>query len=125
VTAETIVTGLCLAFERLDADELIGYFSDEAVYHNVPLPPSRGRAQIYASLSGLRSRFKAVRVEMLHTVSAGDLVMNERIDHFTFHDGAMVSLPIAGIFELESGKVVAWRDYFDLATFTRHATPRT
>jgi limonene-1,2-epoxide hydrolase len=105
-----------MAFERMSADELIGYFADDAVYHNVPLPPSRGRAEIYASLKGLTSRFKALRAEMLNQISSGNLVMNERIDHFTFED-RQVSLPIAGVFELRDGKVIAWRDYFDLATF--------
>jgi limonene-1,2-epoxide hydrolase len=114
---EQLVTALLEAFDRMDADEIIPYFADDAVYHNVPLPPSRGRDAIYASLRGLPTRFKALRTEILRQVSAGDLVMNERIDHFTFAD-RVVALPIAGVFELRGGKVVAWRDYFDLATFT-------
>lgn len=114
---ERIVHALCMAFERLDADELISYFDDAAVYHNVPLPVLRGRDAIYASLAGLRARFARLRVEILHQVGSGNLVMNERIDTFTFPDGREVVLPIAGVFELRNGKIVGWRDYFDLATF--------
>jgi limonene-1,2-epoxide hydrolase len=28
-------------------------------------------------------------------------------------------LPVAGVFEVRDGKIAAWRDYFDLATFTK------
>jgi limonene-1,2-epoxide hydrolase len=28
---------------------------------------------------------------------------------------------VAGVFELRDGKIAAWRDYFDMATWTRQA----
>ena len=110
---ERIVTDFCRVFSRMDADELITYFAPDAVYHNIPLAPLRGREAIYASLQGLPNRFQALQTEILHQVSAGNIVMNERIDYFTFAD-RRVALPIAGIFELQDGKITAWRDYFDL-----------
>jgi len=115
---ERIITDFLCAFGRMDADELIGYFALDAIYHNIPLPALRGREQIYESLKGLSNRFKEMRIEILHQVSAGNLVMNERIDYFTFPD-RRVALPIAGIFELEKGKIKAWREYFDLGMFQR------
>jgi limonene-1,2-epoxide hydrolase len=34
--------------------------------------------------------------------------------------GKKAEVPVAGMFELDdAGKVKVWRDYFDLATFTR------
>ena len=33
--------------------------------------------------------------------------------------GKTVELPVAGVFELEGGRIKAWRDYFDLATWSR------
>ena len=110
---ELIVTDLCRAFGRMDADELIEYFAADAVYHNIPLPPLHGREAIYASLQGLPNRFQALEVEIRHQACAGNIVMNERIDYMTFPD-RRVALPIAGIFELENGKITAWREYFDL-----------
>jgi limonene-1,2-epoxide hydrolase len=110
---ERIVTEFCRVFGRMDADELIVYFAPDAVYHNIPLPPLHGREAIYASLQGLPDRFQALEIEILHQVSADNIVMNERIDYMTFAD-RRVALPIAGIFELEDGKIAAWREYFDL-----------
>ena len=42
--------------------------------------------------------------------------MNERIDYFTRGEST-ISLPIAGVFKLNDGKIQEWREYFDLATF--------
>jgi limonene-1,2-epoxide hydrolase len=112
---EQVVENLMRAFSRMDADELITYFTDDALYHNVPLPPLRGRAQIYEFLKGLPNRYLGLETETLRQVASGNLVMNERIDYFQFPDRRVV-LPIAGVFELEHGKVKAWREYFDLAT---------
>ena len=115
---ERIVTDFCRVFGRMDADELIDYFAPDAVYHNIPLPPLRGREEIYESLKGLANRFKELQIEILQQVSSGNIVMNERIDYMTFQD-RRVALPIAGIFELENGKIKAWREYFDLGMMQR------
>jgi limonene-1,2-epoxide hydrolase len=104
------------AFPRMNADELIEYFTEDALYHNIPLPPLRGRTEIYESFKGLPMRFKGVEVEILNQVASGNLVMNERIDYFLVED-RRIALPIAGVFELHGGKIRSWREYFDLATF--------
>ena len=114
---EQIITEFIHAFCRFNADELIEYFAPDAVYHNIPLPILRGRDEIYESLKGLPKRFKELKVEILHQIASGNIVMNERIDYFTFPDGRQVALPIAGIFEMQNGKIKAWREYFDLGTF--------
>jgi limonene-1,2-epoxide hydrolase len=31
----------------------------------------------------------------------------------------MVELPVMGIFEVHDGKITAWRDYFDMATWMK------
>jgi limonene-1,2-epoxide hydrolase len=97
----------------MNADEIIEFFTPDATYHNIPLPILRGRQEIFESLKGLPDRFQKVEVEILHQISSGNLVMNERIDYFTFPD-RRVALPIAGVFELENGKIKAWREYFDI-----------
>ena len=114
-TNNSIISRFCNAFGRMDADELIAYFTDDAIYHNIPMPVRRGRAEIYAALQGMQARFKGLEFETLHQVAADNLVMNERIDHLIYEDRRL-ALPIVGVFELEGGLIKAWRDYFDLAT---------
>lgn len=108
-----IVTAFCKAFDRIDPDELIAYFTDDAVYHNVPMTPYVGRRAIYDAFKGMAERTKSIRFEILHQVAQGDVVMNERIDHIPRPDGTVRSLPLVGVFELQRGKIKAWRDYFD------------
>jgi limonene-1,2-epoxide hydrolase len=106
---ERIVTDFCNAWSRLDADELTNYFTPDGVYHNIPMTPLRGREEIHERLKGLPQRFKEFRIEILHQVSSGNLVMNERIDYMVRESG-QVALPVMGIFELENGKIKAWRE---------------
>ena len=43
-----------------------------------------------------------------------------RIDTITMKNGKKAEIPVAGMFELDdAGKIRVWRDYFDLATFTK------
>ncbi len=61
---------------------------------------------------------RAPQREILHLVSAGDVVMAERLDRTKAGDNG-VDLPCTGVFEMESGKIKIWRDYFDLGTYVR------
>ena len=47
-------------------------------------------------------------------MASGDAVMNERTDSITLN-GKPVTLPICAVFEVEGGRIRAWREYFDLA----------
>ena len=110
---ERIVTDFCNAWSRMDADELADYFTPDGIWHNIPLEPRQGQEVIREHLKDLPKRVKEFRIEILHQVSSGNVVMNERIDYMVLQD-RRVALPVAGIFELEHGKIKAWRDYFDL-----------
>jgi limonene-1,2-epoxide hydrolase len=45
-----------------------------------------------------------------------------RIDRFFRSDGATISLPVMGTFEVADGLIAAWRDYFDLNQFMSQLT---
>jgi limonene-1,2-epoxide hydrolase len=101
------------AWERRDADFIVDCFTEDAVYHSVPLSPIVGRPAIAEWVRG----FAAVppgRLEVHHQVASETVVMNERTDSITLN-GQPVVLPICGVFEIEHGRIRAWREYFDLA----------
>jgi limonene-1,2-epoxide hydrolase len=114
-----LVRAFCEAWSRRDPQELSAYFTADAVYHNIPMEAVRGGA-----ISGWLARFcaqcTAAEFEILQIVAAGPLVMTERIDRFELA-GKRIELPVAGVFELRDGRIGAWRDYFDLGTWTRQA----
>ncbi len=119
---ESLIREFCAAFARRDVDELLMFFTDDAVYHNMPMRPVQGKAAIRGVLDMFLKPAQAVDFAVLHIATVGDTVLTERLD--TFDIGARrVELPIAGIFDLRDGKIAAWRDYFDLATWTKQASP--
>jgi limonene-1,2-epoxide hydrolase len=55
--------------------------------------------------------------DTLRIVADGSIVMTERVDHFVIGDRD-IALPVMGTFEVNDGKITAWRDYFDMNQFT-------
>jgi len=116
--AEKVVTEFCNAWPRKNVEELLAFFSDDAVYHNIPMEPARGKAAIKAVINSFLPMSKSIEFKILHTTAAGNVVMNERIDIFDT-GSKKISLPVAGVFEVSNGKISAWRDYFDMAMYTK------
>ena len=114
-----IVAEFCNALPRRNVEELVGFFSPDAVYHNIPIAPVKGRDAIAATLRGFLDPSTQAEFEVLSLAAAGNKVLTERIDRFTIN-GKQIALPLMGTFEVDAqGKISAWRDYFDLAQFTK------
>jgi limonene-1,2-epoxide hydrolase len=109
---ERLVREFWAAWGRADAAELAGYFAEDGVYHNIPSEPLRGREAIRTAIAGWLTRMADFRVEFRNVVSAGDVVMTERVDHWVTN-GRATALPVVGVFELEGGKIRALREYFN------------
>ena len=116
--SSAIVTAFCREFDAPapDAERLAAYFAEDAVYHNIPMQPVNGRAAIAAVLGGMTKTMQSAGWEVKHQVAEGGMVMNERVDRFKIGD-KLVAIPVTGVFEVRAGKIAAWRDYFDLATW--------
>ncbi len=113
-----LVERFCEAFKRRDPDEILAFFTDDAVYHNMPVAPVRGKAAIRNVLEMFLKPSQSVEFVTLNIAARGDIVLTERVDKFAMA-GRNVELPVAGVFEVRDGKIAAWRDYFDMATWTR------
>lgn len=116
--AEGVVNEFCKAWARLNVDQIMDFFTDDAVYHNIPMKPAAGKDTIRKTIEGLMKGTTWLEFKILHSASSGNVVFNERVDSFEA-GGKRVSLPVMGVFETTSnGKIKAWRDYFDLKMFT-------
>ncbi len=113
---EQLVRRFCTAFGRRDIDEILGYFTDDAVYHNIPMAPAKGKAEIRTTLEMFVPGSPEIEFVIHHIASAGSVVFTERTDKMTF-GGNRVELPVAGVFEVAGDKIAAWRDYFDMQQF--------
>jgi limonene-1,2-epoxide hydrolase len=117
-----VVRRFCAAWSaNVEVAELAAFFTEDAVYHNIPMDPISGRetiAEIIASLirpgpPGIES----IDFRLVNIAADGPVVMTERVDVFTMA-GKSFELPVMGTFEISDGKISAWRDYFDLNQFT-------
>ncbi|MCX8072467.1 MAG: nuclear transport factor 2 family protein [Candidatus Binatia bacterium] len=120
--SQEIVVAFCEAWRERNIDRLLEFFHPDAVYHNMPLPPLQGLDAIRATLETFVGPAESIEFEILHLASKDNVVFTERIDRFRFL-GKDVELPVAGVFEIENGKIRAWRDYFDMQTWLRQTAP--
>ena len=100
------------AWNRVDWDAVVGMMTDDIAYHNVPWEPVNGREAVRENLLSFGVEESAWVIH--HIVGEGNIVMTERTDHVVMN-GKPCALPAMGVFEIENGKIKAWRDYFDPA----------
>jgi limonene-1,2-epoxide hydrolase len=115
--AQTLVLDFCRAVERRDPKALAGYFTPDAVYHNIPIAPVTGREAIEATLAQFIGPSSSAEFEVRAISSNGATVLTERVDRLVI-GGKKIEIPVMGAFEVtKDGKISAWRDYFDMAMF--------
>ena len=114
---DQLVREFIAAWEQRDSDFIIGCFTEDAVYHSMPLSPIVGKEAIAAWVRGFEN-IQPGRLEVHHQIATGDVVMNERTDRIVLN-GHPVTLPITGVFEIHEGRIRAWREYFDLTPAKR------
>ena len=112
-----LVRRFCAAWATADVSELLDYLTDDAIYHNMPIQPVEGKDAIKNVIEQFMTPFDRAEWELLNIAASGDIVLTERVDRFIGEKS--VELPVMGAFEIRDGKIAAWRDYFDLAAWTR------
>lgn len=120
MSPDELVTEFCRRWADPDPAELAAFFAEDAVFHNIPMEPIRGRAAIEEYIAGFVTSFGAIDYRIHHQAVSGNVVLNERTDVFTMN-GRTIELPVTGVFEIVDGKIAACRDYFDPTPFTTGA----
>jgi len=115
--AERVVRDFCGAFDGRSAVGLRQFFTDDVVYHNIPLDPVIGIDDTIAFIDGFFGMCESMTIEVTHLAVRDNVVLTERIDTFTI-GGDRAPLLVMGAFEIRDGKISAWRDYFDLGQVT-------
>lgn len=113
-----IIRDFIAAWSRLDAEELTGYFTETGTYHNMPVAPVSGHAALQQFIAGFIANWTQTDWDVLTLIGEGDTVIAERLDRTKVGD-IEIDLPCCGVFEMEDGKIATWRDYFDMATYTK------
>ena len=80
---EQVIRAFLAAWSRLDAHELAGYFTEDAVYHNMPTSAAVGREEVEARIARFIGGWTATRWDVMNVAVNGDVVMVERVDRTT------------------------------------------
>lgn len=96
------------------------YLTPQTIYENVGLSRTVGPAEAETCLRLFEPMKTCLRmdVEMLAIAATGNKVLTERIDRVIGPDGReSATVRVMGTLEVEDGRIVAWRDYFDTVPF--------
>src|SRR5882672_8921170 len=112
-----LVCRFCAAWsDNIGTAELVAFFTDDAVYHNIPLTPVTGREAIANTIGSFirpgAPGIESIEFRVINIAANGPVVMTERVDVFRL-PGESFELQVMGTFEVRNGKITAWRDYFD------------
>jgi limonene-1,2-epoxide hydrolase len=113
-SAEQVVRQFLAALKRSDVDELVSFFSADAVWTDGPRGAYRGVDAIRAEIESQVQLVPSLTVEVKNLVATGGTVMVERADTFETQ-GKSFDLEVVGVFEIDgSGLIKRLRDYYDL-----------
>ena len=114
---EQIIRDFIAAWSNLNTDELVAYFTEDGVYHNMPMGPVEGHGALKPFIENFLGSWTSTEWDVINIMADVDVVIAERLDRTMVGDKP-VNLPCCGVFEIEDGKIKVWRDYFDMATYT-------
>ena len=117
-----LVRSFCAAWsDNRGAAELAAFFTEDAVYQNIPLAPVTGKAAIADNIASVLRPgppgIESIDFRVINIAANGPVVLTERVDVFKL-PGKSFELQVMGTFEVNDGKISAWRDYFDMNQFT-------
>ncbi|MCH2172485.1 nuclear transport factor 2 family protein [Myxococcota bacterium] len=108
------------ALDAMDFAAVGAMFSADGLYRDMPVVPdsdARGPAAIEKKLTQALGGLDAFVTGVTRVLAQGDVVMTERVEVWHLPSGEKPALPVMAIHELEEGKITAWREYWDMATF--------
>ena len=114
--AEQVVNQFIEAIGRKDQAAAMALVADDCYYDNVPVGDMTGKDKMAEFLGPMFASKGPVVFEIHRQTTTGNIVMNERTDRFVMK-GKEIAIPVAGVFEVNDGKITFWRDYFDNGMF--------
>lgn len=116
-TAITVVREFLEALAESRPRDAARHMDDDMSWHNTSLPTLRGARRIGSVLAGLEKQSLGFDVVVHHIAAeSAEVVLNERTDVLRFGRIEIV-FPVCGTFELRDGRIVVWRDHFDVLGF--------
>ena len=119
-----VVRNFLDALQYGDSDAAVRLLAPDAIWHNVPFPPARGRETIARQLRGMERYAIAFEVRMHNIAADGPVVLTERTDVLTAGPVGG-EFWVCGTFEVHDGQITLWRDRFDFVDVLAGTVRRT
>ena len=113
--AAAVVSGFLAALESGDIEGAGAFLDDSVEYQNVPLPADRGKTAALATLRRFMVLANKFEVRMHNMTENEGVVLTERTDILS-GPGVHLEFWVCGTFVVKNGRIVLWRDYFDMLT---------
>jgi limonene-1,2-epoxide hydrolase len=113
MAAADTVREFCAAIDRKDLAAVEALMDEQIVYHNIGAEPAVGRDTSLAAVKFQFDMFEPIEFRIRNLAADGDTVLTERVDEITAN-GITAPVPVMGTFEVKDGRIVHWRDYFDM-----------
>ncbi len=108
---EKVVNDFCAAWDTLDLDVLTGFFDENITFRMIEsMPRVEGKADWIAAAKGFLAPAKSAHFEVVRSQAMGNIVVNERIDHFDMGE-VKNAFHVIGVFFVRNGKIIEWQDY--------------
>jgi len=113
------------------AEQINALCSDDFVWANSGLPTLYGKTEVFQSMQtgGFAQHIPILQgmtsfsADVLYIASSGNVVFTERIDHHWNAEGRDLMTPhIAGVIEVENGRISALRDFYDTVCYQQEPT---
>lgn len=106
-----LVTEFCESWATMDVDKIAGYLADDVTFRMIDTAPFvEGKTAMIEGIKQFLAERSDARFELLRSDAIGNVVINERIDHFERKDGSD-AFHVTGFFLVKDGKIAEWRDY--------------
>ncbi|WEK58150.1 MAG: nuclear transport factor 2 family protein [Candidatus Brevundimonas phytovorans] len=106
---------LMVASEARDTPAFVGAFAPDVEYHyHVGSRPLIGRDWVEKFITKYWANHTETKWTLVNWAENGDVLMTEGVEEYVNAAGVKVAHPYMGVIEFKDGKVVAWRDYFQM-----------
>jgi ketosteroid isomerase-like protein len=96
-----------------DAGGFVAFLTADAQFRFGNAPVVVGHETIHAAVAGFFSAIASSRHRLLRTWNGAATAVCEGEVSYTRHDGSVISIPFANVFELRGDKIAAYRIYID------------
>jgi limonene-1,2-epoxide hydrolase len=120
MTPQQTVEAFIGHWNACDIEAMLALCAEDIIYHNIPMEPVHGTTAMRGMVEGFLANIASCDWQTHAIATNGNTVLTERTDGFNFKDGRRAAIRVMGTFVLnDAGLIAQWRDYFDMAEFSR------